>query len=127
MLGRATGAVLTGIDAHLVEVEVDLGGGLPTIAAVGLPDAAAREGIDRIRAALPHAGFELPQRRVIVNLAPAGVRKHGSNLDLPIAAALLIADRRIPAFVPADTAHRAGADPAAKRCGRRRSPQLQRQ
>jgi magnesium chelatase family protein len=103
MLGRATGAVLTGIDAHLVEVEVDLGGGLPTIAAVGLPDAAAREGIDRIRAALPHAGFELPQRRVIVNLAPAGVRKHGSNLDLPIAAALLIADRRIPAFVPADT------------------------
>ena len=100
MLGRARGAVLTGIDARLVEVEVDLGGGLPSISAVGLPDGAVREGIDRIRAALPHAGFRLPQHRVIVNLAPADVPKRGTGLDLPIAAALLAADGQMPALDP---------------------------
>ena len=104
MLGRALGAVLVGIEARPVEVEVDLGGGLPTIAAVGLPDGAVREGIDRIRAALPHAGFRLPQRRVIVNLAPADLRKHGTGLDLPIAAALLSADGQIPPIAAATTA-----------------------
>ena len=92
-----------GIEAHLVDVEVDLGGGLPTIAAVGLPDTAAREGIDRIRAALPHAGFSLPQRRVIVNLAPAEIRKQGSSLDLPIATAILMADEKIPGLAPRST------------------------
>lgn len=104
MLGRALGAVLVGIEARPVEVEVDLGGGLPTIAAVGLADGAVREGIDRIRAALPHAGFHLPQRRVIVNLAPADLRKHGTGLDLPIAAALLSADGQIPPIDARSTA-----------------------
>ncbi len=96
MLGRATGAVLVGVEAHLVDVEVDLGGGLPTIAAVGLPDVAVREGIDRIRAALRHEGFKLPQHRIIVNLAPAEMRKHGTSLDLPVVAAMLQADGQIP-------------------------------
>jgi magnesium chelatase family protein len=95
MLGRSTGVVLEGVEARLIDVEVDLGGGLPTIAAVGLPDSAVREGIDRIRSALRHTGFKLPQRRVIVNLAPAGVRKHGAALDLPIAVALLLADGQL--------------------------------
>lgn len=95
MLGRATGAVLVGVDARLVEVEVHLGGGLPGIAAVGLPGSAVREGIDRLRAALPQAGFKLPQRRIIVNLAPADIRKQGAGLDLPIAVALLAADSQI--------------------------------
>ena len=96
MLGRTTGAVLVGVDARLIEVEVDLGKGLPTIAAVGLPDSAVREGIDRIRAALGQAGYELPARRIIVNLAPADVRKQGAALDLPIAAALLMANDACP-------------------------------
>lgn len=95
MLGRTTGAVLEGIEARLVQVEVDLGPGLPTIAAVGLPDSAVREGIDRIRAALGHAGLKLPRRRVVVNLAPADVRKQGAGLDLPIATALLAADGQL--------------------------------
>jgi magnesium chelatase family protein len=95
MLGRSTGAVLDGVEARLIEVEVDLASGLPTIAAVGLPDSAVREGIDRIRSALRYTGFKLPQRRVVVNLAPAGVRKHGAALDLPIAVALLEADEQI--------------------------------
>lgn len=96
MLGRATGAVLTGIEARLVAVEVDLAGGLPTIAAVGLPDPAVREGLDRVRAALRHAGFKLPQNRITLNLAPAELPKRGTALDLPIAAALLIADGQVP-------------------------------
>jgi magnesium chelatase family protein len=100
MLGRATGAVLLGIEARLVEVEVDVGGGLPAISAVGLPDSAVREGIDRVRAALRHAGFELPQGRILIGLAPAEIRKQGSSLDLPIALALLVADRQIAPLRP---------------------------
>ena len=95
MLGRTTGAVVFGIDAHLIDVEVDLAGGLPTIAAVGLPDSTVREGIDRVRSAMRHAGFALPNRRIVVNLAPAGLRKQGASLDLPIAVALLLADDRL--------------------------------
>jgi magnesium chelatase family protein len=98
MLGRTSGAVLVGVEARIVEVEVDLGKGLPTISAVGLPDAAVREGIDRIRASLRHAGFKLPEKRVTINLAPAEVRKQGAGLDLPIAAALLLADEQVPPF-----------------------------
>jgi magnesium chelatase family protein len=95
MLGRTAGAVLVGVEARLVDVEVHLGGGLPNIAAVGLANSSVREGIDRIRAALTHSGFKLPQRRVTINLAPADVRKEGAALDLPIAAAILAADGRL--------------------------------
>src|SRR6185436_8446133 len=97
MLGRTIGAVLVGVEARLVDVEVHLGGGIPNIAAVGLANNSVREGIDRIRAALTHSGFKLPQHRVTVNLAPADVRKEGVALDLPIAAAILAADGRIGA------------------------------
>lgn len=92
MLGRTAGAVLHGVDARIVDVEVHLGGGLPNIAAIGLPHISVREGIDRIRAALAHTGFRLPQYRVTVNLAPGDVRKEGAGLDLPIATALLLAE-----------------------------------
>jgi magnesium chelatase family protein len=95
MLGRTTGAVLVGVEACLVDVEVHLGGGLPNIAAVGLANSSVREGIDRIRAALSHSGFKLPQHRVTVSLAPADIRKDGASLDLPIAAAILAADGRL--------------------------------
>ena len=101
MFGRSTGAVLLGIDAHLIAVEADLGGGLPRVVTIGLPDAAVREGMDRVRAALQHAGFQLPLGRITVNLAPAEVRKQGTSLDLAIAAAMLQADGQIP---PLDSA-----------------------
>ena len=96
MLGKSWGSVLEGPEARLVAVEVDLAGGLPAIAAVGLPDSAVREGIDRIRAALRHGGFRLPTRRITLNLAPAGTRKTGTALDLPIALAILAADGQVP-------------------------------
>ncbi len=104
MLGRTTGAVLVGVEACLVEVEVHLGGGLPNISAVGLANNSVREGIDRIRAALSHSGFKLPQHRVTVNLAPADIRKDGASLDLPIAAAILAADGRLGSAPARDVA-----------------------
>jgi magnesium chelatase family protein len=103
MIGRTTGASLVGVDACLVEVEAYLGGGLPAVSAVGLPDTSVREGLDRVRAAIRNAGFEVPAGRTIVNLAPAELRKQGAGLDLPIAVAMLIADGQIRPPGPSGT------------------------
>ena len=91
MLARVRSGALRGIEAIVVDVEVDVSSGLPHTTTVGLPDGAVREAADRIRAALRNSGFEHPQRRVTVNLAPAGVRKEGSHYDLPIALGMLAA------------------------------------
>ena len=88
---------LIGIHAPRVTVEVHLGPGLPTFAIVGLPDAGVREARDRVRAALNHARFEFPARRITVNLAPADLPKDSSRLDLPIALGILAASGQIPA------------------------------
>ncbi len=92
MLARVRSGALRGIDALVVDVEVDVSSGLPHTTTVGLPDGAVREAADRIRAALRNSGFAYPQRRITVNLAPAGVRKEGSHYDLPIALGLLAAE-----------------------------------
>ena len=89
MLARALAATPWGIEARIVEVEVDVQNGLPQIQIVGLPDAAVRESRERVRAALRHCGFDLPPRAVTVSLAPADLRKEGNHLDLAIAIALL--------------------------------------
>ena len=91
MLARVRSGALRGIDALVVEVEVDVSSGLPHTTTVGLPDGAVREGTERIRAALRNCGFKHAERRVTVNLGPAGVRKEGAAFDLPIALALLAA------------------------------------
>lgn len=96
MLAVCRGAVLTGIDASIVRVEVALTGGLPGVATVGLPDPTVREGVDRVRSALRQCGFRMPQRRTVINLAPAELPKRGSALDLPIAAAWMVADEQLP-------------------------------
>ena len=87
---------LVGICAPEVVVEVHLGPGLPTFTIVGLPDAEVREAKDRVRAALNHAQFEFPARRITVNLAPADLPKHSSRLDLPIALGILAASGQLP-------------------------------
>src|SRR5262245_52090492 len=92
MLARVRSGALRGIEAIVVDVEVDVASGLPHTTTVGLPDGAVREGTDRIRAAFRNSGFTYPQRRVTVNLAPAGVRKEGPHYDLPIALGMLAAD-----------------------------------
>jgi magnesium chelatase family protein len=96
MLARVRSGALRGIDAIVVDVEVDVSSGLPHTTTVGLPDGAVREAADRVRAALRNAGFEYPQRRVTVNLAPAGVRKEGPHYDLPIALGILAAHAATP-------------------------------
>ena len=91
MLARVLSACLTGVDAALVRVEVDVSQGLPTFATVGLPDPAVRESRERVRTAIRNSGFAFPLERVTVNLAPADVRKEGVSFDLPIALGLLAA------------------------------------
>src|SRR5687767_6162047 len=86
---------LAGIDAPEVTVEVHLGPGLPAFHIVGLPDAEVREARDRVRAALNHAHFEFPPRRITVNLAPADLPKDSSRFDLPIALGVLAASGQL--------------------------------
>ncbi len=91
MLARSTAATPWGVEARPVQVEVDVQNGLPQIQIVGLADAAVRESRERVRSALKNCGFDLPPRAVIINLAPADLRKQGNHLDLAIAFALLAA------------------------------------
>jgi magnesium chelatase family protein len=91
VLATVLSCALVGIDAHPVQVEVDLAAGLPQTATVGLPDHVVRESKDRVRSALRNSGFDIPPRRITVNLAPAHLRKEGAAYDLPIALAILAA------------------------------------
>ena len=95
MLATARTFTLDGISARPVRVEVDVHRGLPGFAIVGLPDAAVREARERVRAALVNCGFEFPLRRIVVNLAPASLRKAGPGMDLAIATALLSASGQL--------------------------------
>jgi magnesium chelatase family protein len=85
-----------GLNAPPVTVEVHLSPGLPGLAIVGLPEAAVRESKDRVRSALINSGFEFPQRRITINLAPADLPKDGGRFDLPIALGILAANGQLP-------------------------------
>jgi len=87
---------LVGVQAQLVEVEVDLLRRLPAVSIVGLAAGAVRESAERVRSAIASCGFEFPRKRVVVNLAPADLRKDTAALDLPIALGILAADGEIP-------------------------------
>jgi len=97
MLAQVSSGAVTGVDAYLVRVEVDIANGLPTMNVVGLAEGAVREGRERVTAALQNSGFAVPPRRITINLAPADVRKDGSAFDLPIAVGLLAATGAVPA------------------------------
>jgi magnesium chelatase family protein len=96
MYGRAVGVSLLGIGGRPVTVEAFVGRGLPSFVVTGLPGAAVNDARERIRPAVEHAKLEWPLRRIIVNLAPANVRKEGPGLDLPIAVAVLAAMGQVP-------------------------------
>ena len=92
MLFKARSAAVYGIDAHIIDVEIDFSGTIAKeeiFATVGLPDAAVRESRDRVRSAIKNSGFDLPPTRITINLAPADLKKEGSGFDLPIAIGIL--------------------------------------
>ena len=95
MLATVNAATLHGVCGHPVRVEVHVANGLPAFTVVGLPDASCREARDRVRAALVSSGLSWPARRITVNLAPTGIPKAGSVLDLAMAVGLLVACEEI--------------------------------
>ena len=95
MLARVFSCAVIGLEGVVVEVEVDYGEGLPGITIVGLPDAAVQESRERVIAAIRNAGMYFPRHRIIVNLAPAAVRKEGPSYDLPIALGVVIATNQM--------------------------------
>ena len=95
MYAKLYGATLYGIDGCIITVEVDISQGLPVFDIVGLPNQSVKEARERVRAAIKNSGYEFPMRRIVVNLAPATIRKSSAGLDLAIALGILIASGQI--------------------------------
>ena len=95
LLASVLSSAIAGVDAFPVEVEIDISAGIPGFRMVGLPDGAVREAFDRIKSAITNSGFEFPNRKITINLAPADVRKEGSAFDLPMALGILAAKEDI--------------------------------
>jgi magnesium chelatase family protein len=96
VLARTVTHALVGLEARRVEVEAHLQGGVPGLAIVGLADRACQEAKERVKSGIKAAELEWPRRRIVVNLAPAGLKKEGSGFDLPIALAILAASHQFP-------------------------------
>ncbi len=95
MLAKVISSAVVGVDGLLIEVETDIAFGLPTFMTVGLPEGAVRESKDRVKAAIKNSGYEFPNRRITVNLAPADVKKAGTGYDLPMALGILAASETL--------------------------------
>jgi magnesium chelatase family protein len=95
MLARVWSASIVGIDAVKVGVEIDVSAGLPGIVVVGLPDLAVQESKERVKAALKNAGYAFPLKKIVINLAPADIRKEGPSFDLPMSVGILAASEQV--------------------------------
>ncbi|MFN5540316.1 MAG: YifB family Mg chelatase-like AAA ATPase [Candidatus Melainabacteria bacterium] len=95
MFANVSSGALIGINAQQVSVEVDISRGLPQVLIVGLPDASISEAKERVKAAIKTSGFDIPLGRIVVNMAPADLRKEGSHFDLPIAIGILISSGQL--------------------------------
>ena len=95
MLAKVSSAAVVGLDAQIVDVEVDISAGLPAMTIVGLPDAAVNEARERVRAAIRNSGLTFPMKRITVNLAPADLKKEGPAYDLPIAVGILLSSEQL--------------------------------
>jgi magnesium chelatase family protein len=95
MLAKVKTAAVVGLEGHLVDVEVDISSGLPAMTIVGLPDAAVQEARERVRAAIKNSGYSFPMKRIVVNLAPADLKKAGPSYDLPIAVGILLSSEQV--------------------------------
>src|SRR6185437_2868084 len=96
MLAKVLTCAVVGLDGAIVEVEADIGIGLPAFTVVGLPDAAVQEARERVRSAVKNSGCVFPMRRVTVNLAPADLKKEGPAYDLPLALSVVMASDQVP-------------------------------
>ena len=96
MFSRVATCGLTGLDGHLIEVETDISNGIPAFDVVGLADTSVKEARERVRAAIKNSGFKFSNQRITLNLAPADIRKDGTDFDLPIAIGILVAAKIIP-------------------------------
>ncbi len=99
MLAKVMTCAIIGLDGVIVQVEADISPGLPSFAVVGLPDAAVQEARERVRPAIRNSGFSFPVTRIVVNLAPADLKKGGPAYDLPIALAILLNTEQLAADV----------------------------
>ncbi len=99
MLAKVISCAIVGLDGAIVEVEVDISPGLPSLTIVGLPDTAVQEARERVRSAIRNSGCTFPMRRVVVNLAPADLKKAGPAYDLPIAVGILLSSEQVYADV----------------------------
>jgi len=97
MLARVRSGAIIGLDGAIVEVEVDISSGLPSFTIVGLPDTAVQEAKERVRAAIRNSGCTFPMKRIVVNLAPADLKKAGPAYDLPIAVGILLSSEQVGA------------------------------
>lgn len=104
-IGRTRSIALTGLTGNLVDIEVDIASGLPTLVLIGLPDASLGEAKDRVRSAIANSGATMPPTRVTVNLSPASLPKAGSTFDLGIAMAILAGMGEIPVESVAHCVH----------------------
>ena len=95
MLSIVKSIALQGLNGYLIAIEVDISQGLPCFEIVGLPDASVKEAKERVKTAIRNSEAEFLSRRIVVNLAPANIRKEGSRFDLPIAVGILIASRNV--------------------------------
>ena len=96
VLAKVLSSAVLGVDAYIVEVEVDIRRGLPSFQTVGLPETAVKESRERVKAAITNSGYRFPDDRITVNLAPADIKKEGTAFDLPIAVGILSAMGLIP-------------------------------
>src|SRR3989344_6221635 len=95
MSAKVLSAAVLGLECELVEVEADTSAAMPGIFIVGLPDKAVDESRERVRSAIRNSGFEVPRRKVTINLAPADLKKVGPAYDLPIAISILLTSHQI--------------------------------
>ncbi len=95
MLSRVKSMSLHGLKGYLIDVQVDVSGGLPCWEVVGLPDTSVKESKERVKTAIKNSEIDLQSRRIIINLAPADTKKEGSLFDLPIAIGILLANEEI--------------------------------
>jgi len=96
MLSKIKSIALNGLDGNLIEIQTDISNGIPEFEIVGLPDVSVKEAKKRIIAAIKNSNIEFPNKKILINLAPANIRKEGSSFDLAMAIGILIAQGQIP-------------------------------